>query len=82
MAILHRFYCKFISVFGLFVKGKRKEGKNASEDPQRETTDYQSITTPCLVSAVSQLVRNLIILAPQDSVASLKNESLIPFFVR
>ena len=40
------------------------------------------MTTPCLVSAVSQLTRNLIIQAPQDTVTALKNESLIPFFVR
>lgn len=45
-----------------------------------EGTAYQSVTTPCLVSAVSLLVRNLIIQAPQDTVTSLKNESLIPFF--
>ena len=35
----------------------------------------------CVVCG-SQLVRNLIIQAPQDTVSSLKNEALLPFFVR
>ncbi|KAL4234763.1 hypothetical protein ACF0H5_006405 [Mactra antiquata] len=61
---------------------------NNRSSPQADTrqedkieTEYQSITTPCLVSSISQLVRNLMIQSPQDTVTSLKNESLIPFFV-
>ena len=52
------------------------------DDEGREVITYENVTTPCLVSSISQLVRNLMIQAPQDTVTSLKNESLIPFFVR
>ena len=66
----------------LCAAGNKREGRVSEEQPEGEATECHSVTTPCLVSGVSQLVRNLIIMAPKDSVASLKNESLIPFFVR
>ncbi|WAR12086.1 RTTN-like protein, partial [Mya arenaria] len=55
--------------------------ESSGEECPGEITTQQSVTTPCLVAAVSQLVRNLIVQAPQDTVTALKNESLIPFFV-
>ncbi|WAR12009.1 RTTN-like protein, partial [Mya arenaria] len=55
--------------------------ESSGEECPGEITSQQSVTTPCLVAAVSQLVRNLIVQAPQDTVTALKNESLIPFFV-
>ncbi|XP_053402565.1 rotatin-like [Mercenaria mercenaria] len=58
----------------------RDQGQG-DDDCGREVNAYENVTTPCLVSSISQLVRNLMIQAPQDTVTSLKNESLIPFFV-
>ncbi|XP_052274853.1 rotatin-like isoform X2 [Dreissena polymorpha] len=58
-----------------------RQGGNSRTVAGRETTPDQNVTTPCLVSAVSQLVRNLMIQAPQNTVTALKNESLVPFFV-
>ncbi|XP_013417729.1 rotatin-like [Lingula anatina] len=39
--------------------------------------DYQSIATPSLVSAVSQLLTNLVVLMPQDTLDCLKKEGLL-----
>ncbi|XP_041375404.1 rotatin-like [Gigantopelta aegis] len=40
--------------------------------------EYQSVTTPCLVSAVSHLLQNLAVLAPHDTFHSLRQEGFIP----
>ncbi|KAL5022092.1 hypothetical protein ScPMuIL_001247 [Solemya velum] len=42
-----------------------------------ESVEYHSVATPCLVSAVTRLLHNLIILAPQDSFTCLKKDSLL-----
>ncbi|KAK3610373.1 hypothetical protein CHS0354_008649 [Potamilus streckersoni] len=43
-----------------------------------EVTEYQCVTTPCLVAGVSQLFRNLVILAPQETLTALKNQTILP----
>ena len=58
------------------------QAEGTEEEGGNPDNMYQTVTSPCLVSAISQLVRNLIIQAPQDTVSSLKNEALLPFFVR
>ncbi|ESO98430.1 hypothetical protein LOTGIDRAFT_231452 [Lottia gigantea] len=44
-------------------------------------TEEHSVVTPCLVSAVTRLLRNLVILAPQDTFTSLKRDSFIQIFL-
>ena len=41
-----------------------------------------SVATPSLVAAISQLLRNLVILAPQDTFTSLKQDSFVQILMK
>ncbi|XP_071091563.1 rotatin-like [Haliotis cracherodii] len=42
-----------------------------------DTLEYHSVVTPCLVSAVCRLIKNLVLLAPQDTFMALKKDGYI-----
>ncbi|XP_046578265.1 LOW QUALITY PROTEIN: rotatin-like [Haliotis rubra] len=42
-----------------------------------DTLEYHSVVTPCLVSAVCRLIKNLVLLAPQDTFLALKKDGYI-----
>ncbi|KAL3860206.1 hypothetical protein ACJMK2_010362 [Sinanodonta woodiana] len=57
---------------------KRQGRESPATGQGDEVTEYQCVTTPCLVAGVSQLLRNLVILAPQDTLTALKNQTILP----
>ncbi|XP_060080267.1 rotatin-like [Ylistrum balloti] len=52
-------------------------GNSSSSTLTGEQLEYQSIATPSLVSSVCQFLRNLVILAPQDTFTCLKKDSYV-----
>ncbi|XP_064598734.1 rotatin-like [Liolophura sinensis] len=62
------------SMFGAQMGG---EMSVSSLPDSQESGEYQGVTTPSLISAVCLLLRNLMLLAPQDTLNSLKHEAIL-----
>lgn len=45
-------------------------------------SDIISVATPSLVASISQLLRNLVILAPQDTFTCLKQDSFVQILTK
>ncbi len=54
----------------------------ATSDTTLSGQDYQSVTTPCLVSSLCQLIGNLLSLAHQDTLISLSREGIVAKLIR
>ena len=69
-------------LFG-FIKLDQALGKiNSTSDTTLSGQEYRSVTTPCLVSSLCQLIVNLLNLAPQDTLICLNKETVIQTLIR
>lgn len=82
--ILHFKYYVQIEYFiaSIFFTAHVQQGDSTASSIVQGDVDYPIIVTPSLVSSVCQFIKNIVVLAPQDTFTCLKKDNFIQIFTK